>query len=162
MRLSTSTNDEILEKLRTLVQSDRGLTIRELTEQVEMSIGCCDSLLTQIGESQDLVLYCDNISKAYSSAIFYHNGATTSKNPLCFQFFPQIKKIFTKFWKLWKRKLPKRFQKWQDRRENYVNAGASFDRIKPRICKFSISLLIRLDRILFEETSYFKIGSLNG
>ena len=45
-RPSTSRNNEIVEKVRSLVRADRSLTIRELSGEVGISFGSCQAILT--------------------------------------------------------------------------------------------------------------------
>ena len=43
---STSRNDELIDQVRTLVRQDRRVTVRELAEEVGISIGPVHSILT--------------------------------------------------------------------------------------------------------------------
>jgi len=45
-QLSTSRNEEIIAKVRTVVRSDRRLTVREIVDDCGISVGSCDAILT--------------------------------------------------------------------------------------------------------------------
>jgi len=45
-RRSTSLNDELIDKVRTLVMQDHRVTVREVEEEVEISTGSVHSILT--------------------------------------------------------------------------------------------------------------------
>lgn len=42
-----SQNDEMIDKMRTLVQNDKRVTVRELSEVCRISVGSCDAILTK-------------------------------------------------------------------------------------------------------------------
>lgn len=46
-RASTSTEDSHIDKINTLVRTNRRLTIRELAEECEISVGSCYEILTE-------------------------------------------------------------------------------------------------------------------
>ena len=46
-RPSTSRNEEIIAKVRTVVRSDRRLTVREIVDDCGISVGSCDAILTE-------------------------------------------------------------------------------------------------------------------
>ena len=43
----TSRNSVMIDKVRALLKSDRRLTIREMVEEVEISVGSCRAIVTQ-------------------------------------------------------------------------------------------------------------------
>ena len=43
----TNRNSVIIDKVRALLKSDRRLTIRELAEEAEISVGSCRAIVTQ-------------------------------------------------------------------------------------------------------------------
>ena len=45
-RPSTSRNEEMIAKVRTIVRNNRGLTVREIADDCEIPVGSCDAILT--------------------------------------------------------------------------------------------------------------------
>ena len=45
-RPSTSRNEEMIAKVRTIVRNNRRLTVREIADDCEISVGSCDAVLT--------------------------------------------------------------------------------------------------------------------
>ena len=45
-RPSTSRNEEMIAKVRTIVRNNRRLTVRQIADDCEISVGSCDTILT--------------------------------------------------------------------------------------------------------------------
>ena len=46
IRLSTSRNEEMIAKVKTIVRNNRRLTVREIVDDCGISVGSCDAILT--------------------------------------------------------------------------------------------------------------------